>query len=184
MGAAAGWYGGRFDALFLRVVEIMTAIPLYMMAIILVTVWGAGVEKIIIFLAAISWVGLARASREPRSSRSSRASTCSRRAPSGASDRRLLTQHILPNAAGPMVVGLVMAIPGDHLRRGRPVRPRPRGQGPDPELGQDDRRGRARTPRRIHCSASSRSSSSPVTMLAFTFVGDGLRDALDPNSKT
>jgi len=111
MGAAAGWYGGKVDVVFLRIIEIMTAIPLYMMAIILVTIWGAGVEKIIIFLAVISWVGAARLARAQVVNLKPREYVLSAKA-LGASDRRLLTQHIAPNAAGPMVVALVMGVPG------------------------------------------------------------------------
>jgi ABC-type dipeptide/oligopeptide/nickel transport system permease subunit len=182
MGAAAGWYGGRVDALFLRVIEIMTAIPLYMMAIILVTVWGAGVEKIIIFLAAITWVGGARLARAQVVSIKPREYVLSARA-LGASDRRLLTQHILPNAAGPMVVLLVMAVPGIiFIEAGLSVL----GLGvkdPIPSWG------------KMIAEGAPYASSHPLlglipifliafTLLAFTFVGDGLRDALDPNSKT
>ena len=99
MGAAAGWYGGKVDFVFLRIIEIMTAIPLYMMAIILVTIWGAGVEKIIIFLAVISWVGAARLARAQVVDLKPREYVLSAKA-MGASDRRLLTQHILPTLPG------------------------------------------------------------------------------------
>jgi ABC-type dipeptide/oligopeptide/nickel transport system permease subunit len=182
MGAAAAWYGGRIDGLFLRVIEVMTAIPLYMMVIILVSVFGAGVEKIIIFLAAISWVGGARLARAQVLALKPREYVLSARA-LGASDRRLLTQHILPNAAGPMVVLLVMAIPGVmFIEAGLSVL----GLGvkdPIPSWG------------KMIAEGAPYASSHPLlglipifliafTLLAFTFVGDGLRDALDPNSKT
>ena len=182
MGAAAGWYGGKVDVVFLRIIEIMTAIPLYMMAIILVTIWGAGVEKIIIFLAAISWVGGARLARAQVVNLKPREYVLSAKA-LGASDRRLLTQHIAPNAAGPMVVALVMAVPGIiFIEAGLSVL----GLGvkdPIPSWG------------KMIAEGAPYASSHPLlglipifliafTLLAFTFVGDGLRDALDPNSKT
>jgi oligopeptide transport system permease protein len=182
MGAAAGWYGGRIDALFVRVIEIVTAIPLYMMVIILVTVWGSGVEKIILFLGVISWVGGARLARAQVMSLKPREYVLSARA-LGASDRRLLTQHILPNAAGPLVVLFVMAIPGViFIEAGLSVL----GLGvkdPIPSWG------------KMIAEGAPYASSHPLlglipifliafTLLAFTFIGDGLRDALDPNSKT
>ena len=181
MGAAAGWYGERVDMVFLRVIEVMTAVPLYMMAIILVSVFGAGVDHIIIFLAAISWVGAARLARAQVVALKPREYVLSARA-LGASDRRLLTQHILPNAAGPMVVLLVMAIPGIiFVEAGLSVL----GLGvrdPIPSWG------------KMIAEGAQYASSHPLlglipifliafTLLAFTFVGDGLRDALDPNSK-
>jgi ABC-type dipeptide/oligopeptide/nickel transport system permease subunit len=182
MGAAAGWYGGKVDVVFLRIIEIMTAIPLYMMAIILVTIWGAGVEKIIIFLAVISWVGAARLARAQVVNLKPREYVLSAKA-LGASDRRLLTQHIAPNAAGPMVVALVMGVPGViFIEAGLSVL----GLGvkdPIPSWG------------KMIAEGAPYASSHPLlglipifliafTLLAFTFVGDGLRDALDPNSKT
>jgi ABC-type dipeptide/oligopeptide/nickel transport system permease subunit len=63
LGAFAAWRGGRIDALFLRVVEIFTAVPPYMLVILLVSVWGSGVDRIILFLGATGWVGLARLAR-------------------------------------------------------------------------------------------------------------------------
>ena len=50
VGAIAGWRGGRFDTLFMRVVEIWTAIPTYMLAILFVAVWGGGLDKLILYL--------------------------------------------------------------------------------------------------------------------------------------
>ena len=63
VGAIAGWRGGRFDSLFLRVVEIWTAIPTYMLAILFVAVWGGGLDKLILYLVIVSWIGLARLAR-------------------------------------------------------------------------------------------------------------------------
>ena len=70
-----------------------------MMAIILVTIWGAGVEKIIIFLGVIRWVGGARLARAQVVNLKPREYVLSARA-LGASDRRLMTQHILPTRPG------------------------------------------------------------------------------------
>lgn len=181
VGAIAGWRGGRFDALFLRVVEIWTAIPTYMLAILFVAVWGGGVDKLILYLVIVSWIGLARLARAQVVSLKSREYVLSARA-LGASDRRLLMNHILPNAAGPMVVGLVMAIPAaifveaglSYLGLGV--------NDPVPSWG------------KMITEGGGYASSNPilmtvpiilvaVTMLAFTFVGDGLRDAFDPHSR-
>jgi oligopeptide transport system permease protein len=181
IGAMAGWKGGRFDAIFMRVVEIWTAIPTYMLAILFVAVWGGGLDKLILYLTIVSWIGLARLSRAQVVSLKGREYVLSAKA-LGASDRRLLLQHILPNAAGPMVVGLVMLIPAamfveaglSYLGLGV--------KDPVPSWG------------KMITEGGSYASSNPilmtipiiliaVAMLAFTFVGDGLRDAFDPHSK-
>ncbi len=181
IGAWAGWRGGRTDALFMRVVEIWTAIPTYMLAILFVAVWGGGLDKLILYLTIVTWIGLARLSRAQVVALRSREYVLSAKA-LGASDRRLLLQHILPNAAGPLVVGLVMLIPAaifveaglSYLGLG--VRD------PVPSWG------------KMITEGGPYASSFPilmtvpiiliaVAMLAFTFVGDGLRDAFDPHSK-
>src|SRR5687767_6919353 len=63
LGALAAWRGGRPGALFMRFVEIFTAVPPYMLVILLVSIWGSGVDKLILFLGATGWVGLARLAR-------------------------------------------------------------------------------------------------------------------------
>jgi oligopeptide transport system permease protein len=75
LGALAGWRGGRFDYLFLRVVEIMTALPNYIVAVLLVMVWGSGLDK----MSSTSPASAGSAgggSRAPSSCRSSSATTC------------------------------------------------------------------------------------------------------------
>ena len=129
----------------------------------------------------VSWIGLARLARAQVVSLKEREYVLSARA-LGASDRRLLMYHILPNAAGPLVVGLVMAIPAaifveaglSYLGLGV--------KDPVPSWG------------KMITEGSKYASSDPllmlipiiliaVTMLAFTFVGDGMRDAFDPHSR-
>jgi ABC-type dipeptide/oligopeptide/nickel transport system permease subunit len=129
----------------------------------------------------VSWIGLARLSRAQVVALRNREYVLSAKA-LGASDRRLLVQHILPNAAGPLVVGLVMLIPAaifveaglSYLGLGV--------KDPVPSWG------------KMITEGSAYASSDPilmtipiiliaVAMLAFTFVGDGLRDAFDPHSK-
>lgn len=181
IGAFAGWRGGRVDALFMRVVEIWTAIPTYMLAILFVAIWGGGLDKLILYLTIVSWIGLARLSRAQVVSLKGREYVLSAKA-LGASDRRLLLQHILPNAAGPMVVGLVMLIPAaifveaglSYLGLGV--------KDPVPSWGKMITEGGA------YASSNPILMTIPiiliaVAMLAFTFVGDGLRDAFDPHSK-
>lgn len=181
VGAFAGWRGGRFDALFLRVVEVMTAIPTYMLVILFVSIWGRGVDKLILILVIVSWIGLARLARAQVVALRAREYVLSARA-LGASDRRLLIYHILPNAAGPMVVGVVMAIPAAIFVEaalsflGLGV------NDPIPSWGKMLAEGLT------YASSNQLLVLIPiiliaVTMLAFTFVGDGLRDAFDPHSR-
>ncbi|HEY3080502.1 MAG TPA: ABC transporter permease [Chloroflexota bacterium] len=178
LGAFVGWRGGRWDFLFQRVVEMMTALPPYVVALLLVTVWGSGLEKLILFFAATGWVGGARFARAQFMALKNREYVTAARA-MGASDRRLMYQHILPNAAGPIIVGLMTAIPAAIFGEaalsflGLGV------QDPVPSWGKMLAEGGPYAQVYWYL-ALVPTLLIAATMLAFTFVGDGLRDALDP----
>ncbi len=178
LGALAGWRGGWMDFLLLRVIEVLTALPSILVAILLVTIWGSGVEKLILYMAATSWGGVARLTRAQFLALREREYVLAARA-LGASDRRIMLQHILPNAAGPIIVGMMTAIPGaifgeaglSYLGLGV--------QDPIPSWGKMVAESQAYIQIYWHL-ALVPTVLIAVTMLAFTFIGDGLRDAFDP----
>lgn len=178
LGAAAGWRGGWFDYVFVRVVEMMTALPTYLVALLFVMVWGSGVEKLILYFAATGWVGGAWFARAQFKSLKNRDYVLAAKA-MGASDRRLMYQHVLPNAAGPIIVALMTAIPAAIFGEaglsflGLGV------QDPVPSWGKMLNEGGAYAQVYWYL-ALVPTLLIAATMLAFTFVGDGLRDALDP----
>ena len=181
LGAAAGWYGGRLDFVFLRLVEILQAIPFIMIAILLVTLSKdpPGIETLIFYFAIAGWIGGARFARAQFLSLKQRDYVHAARAV-GATDRRMMFQHILPNAAGPIVVGLMTGIPGAIFGEaglsflGLGI------QDPIPSWGKMIARGGAQYLQTLPHLVMIPSAMIALTMLAFTFVGDGLRDALDP----
>jgi oligopeptide transport system permease protein len=181
LGALAAWRGGWFDFLFLRVVEIMTAIPSLIIAVILVTILGSGLDKLIFYFVLTGWIPEARLARAQFVALRPREFVLSARA-LGASEWRLAFQHILPNAIGPMIVSLVIAIPGAIFGEaglsvlGLGIRD------PIPSWGKMIAGGAAYV-RSVPLLAIIPTVLIGTTMLAYTFVGDGLRDALDPNSK-
>ncbi len=181
LGAWAGWHGGKFDFVFLRAVEITTAIPGYMLAILLVTIWGGGLELLIFYFVIVGWVGFGRLARAQFVALKPREYILSARS-LGASDIRLMVRHILPNAAGPMVVVLVIAIPeAIFSEAGLSVL----GLGvknPIPSWGKMIAEGAPYAATYWYLMVIP-TILIAVTMLAFTFVGDGLRDALDPHSQ-
>jgi len=141
-------------------------------------VWGSGLEKLIIYFAATGWVGGARFARAQFMALKNREYVTAARA-MGASDRRLMYQHILPNAAGPIIVGLMTAIPAAIFGEaalsflGLGV------QDPVPSWGKMLAEGGPYAQVYWYL-ALVPTLLIAATMLAFTFVGDGLRDALDP----
>lgn len=178
LGTLAGWRRGRFDFVLQRVIEVMTALPGILIAMLLVAIWGSGIEKLILYMGLTSWVGGARFARAQFLALREREYVLAARA-LGASDRRMMFQHILPNAAGPIIVSLMTAIPGaifgeaglSYLGLGI--------NDPIPSWGKMIADSQAYVQVYWHL-ALVPSALIALTMLAFAFVGDGLRDALDP----
>jgi oligopeptide transport system permease protein len=179
IGALAGWRGGWFDYLFLRVVEIETALPNFVVAVLLVMVWGSGLDKLVLYLAAVGWIGGGRFARAQFLALKQRDYVLAARA-MGATDRRMMYQHILPNAAGPMIVGLMTEIPQAIFAEaglsflGLGIKD------PIPSWGKMIQEGAPYAQVYWYLMLVP-AVLIGVTMLAFTFVGDGLRDALDPH---
>jgi len=179
LGALAGWRGGWFDYAFLRVVEVMTALPPYVIAVLFVMVWGSGLDKLVLYLAGVGWIGGARFARAQFLALKQRDYVLAARA-MGATDRRMMYQHILPNAAGPMIVGLLTEIPQAIFAEaglsflGLGI------QDPIPSWGKMIQEGAPYAQVYWYLMLVP-TVLIAVTMLAFTFVGDGLRDALDPH---
>lgn len=178
LGALAGWYRGWFDFMLLRVIEVLTALPSILVAILLVTIWGSGIEKLILYMAATGWVGGARFARAQFMALKEREYVLGARA-LGASEPRLMFHHVLPNAAGPIIVGVMTGIPGAIFGEaglsflGLGI------NDPIPSWGKMVAESQVYVQVYWHL-ALVPTVLIALSMLAFTFVGDGLRDALDP----
>jgi oligopeptide transport system permease protein len=180
LGGAAGWFGGKVDFVALRMIEAMTAIPTLIIALVLISLYGAGLDHLILYLGLTGWVGVTRLARAQFIALREREFVTAARA-IGTPSWRIMLQHLLPNAAGPIIVVFVLGIPGAIFGEaglsflGLGV------QDPIPSWGkmisqsapylqQDPLIGMLP----VLCIA--------LTMLSFSFVGDGMRDALDPNA--
>lgn len=181
LGAAAGWFGGKIDFVVLRLIEAMTSVPSLLVAILLVTIYGSGLLNVAIYLGITSWVATARLTRAQFIALREREFVLAARA-TGTPPWRIMLQHILPNAAGPIIIVFVLAIPGAVFGEaglsflGLGV------QDPIPSWG------------KMILEDATYIQIDPLigllpmlcimlTMLSFSFVGDGLRDALDPNAR-
>jgi len=178
IGAYAGWRRGRFDFVLLRVIEILTALPSILVAILLVSVWGGGIDKLILYMTVTGWAEIARFSRAQFMQHKERDYVLSARA-LGASDGRMMVQHILPNVAGPLIVNLMTSVPAaifgeaglSYLGLGI--------NDPIPSWGKMVADSQQYLSSYWHLAVIP-TTLIALTMLAFTFVGDGLRDAFDP----
>jgi oligopeptide transport system permease protein len=181
LGGCAGWFGGRVDFVALRLVEIMTAIPALILALIAISIWGSGLDKVILYLGLTGWVGITRLTRAQFIALRDREFVTAARA-IGTPSLRIMLQHLLPNAAGPIIVVFVLAIPGAIFAEaglsflGLGV------QDPIPSWGKMISQG-AQYMEQAPLIGLIPIACIGVTMLSFSFLGDGLRDALDPNAR-
>jgi ABC-type dipeptide/oligopeptide/nickel transport system permease subunit len=178
LGLAAGLYGGKVDFFVMRVVEVMTAFPGLLFAIFLMTVTGAGVRNIIFVIGITSWVTMCRLMRaQLLTLREQEFVTASRSI--GASGWTIAVRHLLPNAIAPVIVAVTLAIPlAIFAEAGLSYL----GIGinePTPSLGKmvADSSSYIRVYWHLGLFPT---LAIALIMLGFTFVGDGLRDALDP----
>jgi oligopeptide transport system permease protein len=180
LGALAGWRGGWVDTLVLRLVELMTAVPGLLVALLLVSLYGGGRLNVIIFLGFFGWVGACRLARAQFLALRERDFVTAARA-LGIPEVRIVVRHVLPNAAGPMLVGFMLAIPAAIFGEaglsflGMGV------NDPIPSWGKMI--GEAASYIMLYWYlAVFPTIVLAVTILSFNLVGDGLRDALDPFS--
>jgi ABC-type dipeptide/oligopeptide/nickel transport system permease subunit len=190
VGMAAGFFGGWIDQLLMRFTDIVYAFPDFLFLLIIVASFRAsdfgkvmdGLLLIFVAIAIVGWVGVARLTRGQVLSLKEREFVEAARA-IGATPRRLMTKHLLPNALAPLIVTAAFAVPSAILGEatlsflGVGIVP------PTPSWGQMINEGFplfSSNPWAVVLPALCIS----IVMLAFTFVGDGLRDALDPRMKT
>ena len=190
VGMAAGYFGGWIDQLLMRFTDIVYAFPDFLFLLIIVASFRAsafgkimdGLLLIFVAIAIVGWVGVARLTRGQVLSLKEREFVEAARAV-GATPRRLMTKHLLPNALAPLIVTAAFAVPSAILGEatlsflGVGIIP------PTPSWGQMINEGFplfSSNPWSVLLPALCIS----IVMLAFTFVGDGLRDALDPRMKT
>ncbi len=189
LGMLAAFYGGWIDNLLMRFTDVIYAFPdLLFLIIIMATLRNTALGDlmgglILMFaaLAIVSWVGLARLVRGQVLSLKEKEFVEAARA-IGVPARRIMVRHLLPNALAPVIVALAFSIPGAMLSEatlsfiGIGIKP------PTPTWGVMINEGFvvfSQSPWPVLMPAICIS----VVMLAFTFVGDGLRDALDPRMK-
>jgi ABC-type dipeptide/oligopeptide/nickel transport system permease subunit len=180
VGSIAAYFSGTVDTLMMRFVDIISTLPSIMIAIILLAWRGPGIGNIIFALSAVGWVTIARLTRgQMLSLRELDYIKASRVA--GGGGRYLIARHLLPNSLTPLIVAATFAIPeaifGEAFLSfiGIGIRP------PQPSWGGMVAEGQQFLRSDPHLAIT------PIiclflTMIAFRFLGDGLRDALDPKA--
>ena len=109
-GAIAGYAGGRVDGAMMRIVDVVYALPFIFLVIVLVALFGRTLWLIFIAIGAVEWLDMARIVRGQTLSLKRREFVLAAHA-LGAGDGRILSTHIVPNMAGPIVAYLALLVP-------------------------------------------------------------------------
>jgi oligopeptide transport system permease protein len=180
-GATAGYLGGRVDAVMMRIVDMMYAIPYMLIAILMMTLFGRAFYLVVLTISAFSWLDMARVVRGQTLSLRSREFIDAAKA-IGVNSRSIIARHIVPNLIGVVVVYATVTVPAIVLTEsvlsflGLGV------QEPMTSWGvliQDGAQKLESTPWLLLCPAL----MLCATLYCVSFVGDGLRDALDPKDR-
>ncbi len=180
-GATAGFLGGRTDNLMMRIVDILYGLPFMFLVILLMVVFGKDILLLFLALGAVQWLTMSRIVRGQIISLKGREFVEAAES-IGVSKAKIIFKHLIPNALGPIIVYSTLLVPAVMLEEaflsflGLGVQP------PDASWGSLASEGREYLelyPWLILYPGL----ALAVTLLSLNFLGDGLRDALDPQLK-
>lgn len=181
VGATAGYFGGWIDALLSRIVDSLMAFPLLALLLTLSAVFGPSLRNVVIVIGCSVWASYARVVRAEVLSLRERDFVLAARS-AGATSKRIIFRHIVPNAMGPVVIIASLAVGGIIILEsalsflGLGV------QRPTASWGTMLSDGRDYIRNYPHISIAP-GVAITLTVLAFNLIGDGLRDALDPRQR-
>lgn len=180
-GGISGYIGGMVDTVMMRIVDIISTIPLTLYVILIMVLMGSGIKSIIVAIGTTYWVDMARVVRGQVLSLKSQEFVMAAKT-IGSSTKTILLQHLIPNAMGSILVTVTMLIPSAIFMEaflgylGIGLQP------PLASLGtmcNDATQNLRSCPYQLFIPAL----VICLIMFGFNFIGDGLRDALDPKLK-
>jgi oligopeptide transport system permease protein len=180
-GAVAGFAGGRLDELMMRFVDVLYSLPFIFFVILLMVTFGSNIILIFVAIGAVEWLTMSRIVRGQTLTLKQKEFVEAARA-AGLSQGAIITRHIVPNLLGPVVVYVTLTIPAVILAEsflsflGLGVQP------PMASLGTLIANG-AQDMELAPWLLIFPSLVMVVTLMSFNFIGDGLRDAIDPKDR-
>ena len=179
-GAIAGFSGGRTDQIMMRLVDVLYALPFTIFVIILMVLFGRNIYLLFFAIGAVEWLTMARIVRSQVISLREKEFIEATRV-MGFRSRQIIFQHIIPNTLGPVIIYVTLTVPQVMLLEaflsflGLGVQPPMSSWGVLIEDG-------VRTMEEYPWMLLFPSLALSATLFALNFLGDGLRDALDPKA--
>jgi oligopeptide transport system permease protein len=180
LGSAAGFLGGWADTIIMGIIEVFTAIPQLLFALFLLSIWGGGLFNLILALGLISWIEMCRLTRAQILSLREKEYIEAARA-IGVTNTSIAWRHLLPNALSPLIISFTLGIPATMFAEaglsflGIGI------NDPIPSWGKMAGQSSSFIEVYWHLGLFP-TLMIALTMLSFSFVGDGLRAALDPRA--
>ena len=181
VGGLAGFYGGWLDTLLMRLTDAMLAVPAFFLILVVVTVVGSSITTLVLVIGGLSWMPVARVVYG-ETLRWKTAEFVQAAVSLGAAPARILARHVLPQAVPSLVVAATLGVAYAILTEsaisylGLGIQP------PTPSWGNMLQRAQ-----QYVFTAPSLAlypgAAITIVVLAFNFLGDGLRDALDPRAQ-
>ncbi len=181
VGCLAGFYGGWVDLILMRLVDLMLCFPSFFLILAVIAVLEPSIWNIMVVIGLTGWMGVARLVRAEFLTLREREFVVAARA-LGASDLRLMVRHMLPNALAPVMVSATLGVAGAILTEsalsflGLGVQP------PTPSWGN------ILTAGKDNIEIAWWLSFFPglailITVMSYNFLGEGIREAIDPRLK-
>ena len=180
-GAAAGYLGGQLDEAMMRIVDVLYSLPFIFFVILLMVTFGSNIILIFVAIGAVEWLTMSRIVRGQTLTLKHKEFVEAARA-AGLDTPAIILRHIVPNLLGPVVVYVTLTIPAVILAEsflsflGLGVQP------PMASLGTLIANG-AQDMELAWWLLVFPSGVMVVTLMSFNFIGDGLRDAIDPKDR-
>jgi len=178
LGALAGLRGGWFDFFITRLLEVMTAFPGFLFAVFLMSILGNGLGNVILAIGVTSWIEVCRLTRGQLIALREREFVVAARS-YGSDDRRIILRHLLPHALPQLIIMLALGIPSAIFAEAGLSFLGVGINDPIPSWGKMVGQSMGYLSVFWHMGVFPTLVIS-LAMLSFNFVGDGLRDALDP----
>ena len=179
-GTVAGFYGGKIDTVMMRIVDVLYGIPFIILIILLMVIFGRNLVLLFMAIGAVEWLTMARIVRSQVMSITQQEYVMASKA-MGVSNLSIIYRHLIPNTLGPVIVYATLTIPQVMLLEsflsflGLGVQPPMSSWGlliRDGAVAMEEYWWLLVFPAIIFS----------ITLFSLNFVGDGLRDALDPRS--